>query len=291
MKLLSFGEVLWDVYPTDKFIGGAPFNFAAHYARCGGEAFMLSAVGNDDLGKETLKAVSEQGVCTDYIFVSNEKETGKCLVTLNEKGIPSYNLLSDTAYDNVEVNGDLNLADFGVVYFGTLALRSEKNFGLMKKLLENYKGEVLVDINIRAPHYSKETVEFGLNHATIVKISDEELPVVTKLCLGEEICSPELAVDKLRDTFKNLKYIIITLGEKGSMLLCVKCGKLFYQNAEKVTVASTVGAGDSFAATFLYEFSKGSNLETCLKNASKVSAFVVSQNGAVPEYDYKELIK
>lgn len=291
MKLISFGEVLWDVYPEEKFIGGAPFNFAAHFSRCGGEAFMLSCVGKDTLGEETLAAVKAQGVSTDYIFISEDRETGKCLVTLNEKGIPSYNLLSDTAYDNIKVKDDFSINDFGVLYFGTLALRSKNNFDLMKKLADEFNGEVLVDINIRAPHYSAQTVEFGLNNATIVKISDEELPTVTSLVLGEQICSPELAADRLKEKFKKLKLIIITLGEKGSMVLNTKENKLYYEKAQKVTVASTVGAGDSFAATFLYEYLKGSSIDTCLKNASRVSGFVVSQNGAVPEYDYNELIK
>ena len=291
MKLISFGEVLWDVYPTDKFIGGAPLNFAAHFAKCGGESFMLSSVGNDDLGKDTLKAVNELKVNTDFVYVSNEKETGKCLVTLNEKGIPSYNLLSDTAYDNIKAVDGLNINDFDVFYFGSLALRSENNFSLVKKLSKEFEGEIFVDINIRPPHFSAETVKFALETATMIKISDEELPTVTKLVLDEETCSPELAADKLRENFKNLKLIIITLGEKGSMAFKTSSGQVYFEKAQKVEVASTVGAGDSFAATFLYEFLKGSEIKTCLKNAAKVSGFVVSQNGAVPHYDYNELIK
>lgn len=291
MKLISFGEVLWDVYPTDKFIGGAPLNFAAHFAKCGGESFMLSSVGNDDLGKDTLKAVNELKVNTDFVYVSNEKETGKCLVTLNEKGIPSYNLLSDTAYDNIKAVDGLNINDFDVFYFGSLALRSENNFSLVKKLSKEFEGEIFVDINIRPPHFSAETVKFALETATMIKISDEELPTVTKLVLGEEIGSPELAAEKLKEKFKNLKLIIITLGEKGSLALKTSSGQVYFEKAQKVEVASTVGAGDSFAATFLYEFLKGSEIKTCLKNAAKVSGFVVSQNGAVPHYDYNELIK
>ncbi len=291
MKLLSFGEVLWDVYPQEKFIGGAPFNFAAHFAKCGGDGFMLSGGGDGALGEETIAAVKAQGVGTEHIFVSREKETGKCLVTLNEKGIPSYNLLGDTAYDNIELKADANFDDFSVLYFGTLALRSENNFNLIKKIVGDFKGDIFVDINIRAPHFSKETVEFALGSATIVKISDEELPTVTSLALGEQICSPELAADRLKEKFAELKLIIITLGEKGSMVLNTAENKLYYEKAQKVQVASTVGAGDSFAATFLYEHLKGSSIEACLKNASKVSGFVVSQSGAVPEYDYENLIK
>ena len=291
MKLISFGEVLWDVYPTNKFIGGAPLNFAAHFAKCGGESFMISGVGDDELGKDTIKAVKDLGVNTDFIYVSKEKETGKCLVTLSENGIPSYNLLSDTAYDNIKAYDSLNMNDFNVLYFGSLALRSENNFSLIKQLSKGFGGEIFVDINIRPPHFSAETVKFAFSTATMIKISDEELPTVTKLVFGEEICSPELSLDKLKETFKNLKLIINTLGEKGSMVLKTNSGEIFYEKAEKVKVASTVGAGDSFAATFLYEFLKGSEIKTCLRNAAKVSGFVVSQNGAVPEYDYSKLVK
>ena len=98
MRLLSFGEILWDVYPSEKHRGGAPLNFAAHFAKQGGESYILSTIGNDELGKSALKLLSNWNIKTDYVLVSQTKETGKCLVTLDSKGIPSYNILDNVAY-------------------------------------------------------------------------------------------------------------------------------------------------------------------------------------------------
>ena len=135
MKVLSFGEVLWDVYPQEKFIGGAPFNFAAHLAMHGEEVFMLSAVGADDLGNETIEEINRLGVSTKYISRVGGKPTGRCDVELDENAVPSYALLQDVAYDYIDCDaiGD----GFDVLYFGTLSLRSRYNLDSLCKLLGN----------------------------------------------------------------------------------------------------------------------------------------------------------
>ena len=281
MKVLSFGEIVWDIYPSEKHIGGAPLNFSAHFAKLGGEAYMLSAVGEDDLGNSALSFLKEHGIHTDHVSVSQRKETGKCLVTLDGQGIPNYNLLRDVAYDEIPMP-DLHGADFDAFYFGSLALRSERNRETVSKILkENSFREVFVDINIRPPFVSADVIRFAAKNATILKISEEELPTVMAL-LFELKQDTTGSAKTIAEVFNNIKIILITKGENGSFAYDCKDNKITDCEADKVKVVSTVGAGDSFSAAFLYGFLLGKRIEDCLKSAAKISAFVCSKAEAIP---------
>ncbi|MBR2860246.1 MAG: hypothetical protein IKB86_00170 [Clostridia bacterium] len=287
MKLLSFGEILWDVYPDAKYLGGASLNFGAHVAKQGGEAYMLSALGNDGLGAEALAVTQEWGLNVKYVSLSNEHQTGACVVTLDEKGIPSYDLLDNVAYDFIE-SPKVFEEKFNAFYFGTLALRHEHNRAQIEKIIKNNTfNEIFVDINIRKPYATGEAMKLAFNTATIIKISDEELPFVQDVLFGTSYETIE-AAKEIAKAFKNLRIIIITLGSEGSVAYDCKKDVLYSIKAQKVKVASTVGAGDSFSATFLNKFLSGNSIEDCLKSATKVSAFVVSKTDAVPEYENLE---
>lgn len=287
-KLLAFGEILWDVYPTEKFLGGASLNFAAHFVKFGHEAEMLSALGADALGAEARERLKNWTLGDRYVPALTEKETGKCLVTLDENSIPSYNLLDDVAYDRICTKSIEE--DFDLLYFGTLALRGEYNRAALNSLLEEKPfGEIFVDVNIRPPFYSEEVVRFALSKATILKISLEELPVVAQL-LGENFSTDYEAFSRLlAHKFSGLRRIIITLGGDGAYALNCKSGESAFCPAKKVEVASTVGAGDSFGAAFVSEYLAGKSLSACLERASRLAAYVVSQTAAVPDYDPKSL--
>ncbi len=278
MKILSFGEIIWDVYEAEKFIGGAPLNLAAHCSKQGAEGFMLSAVGNDDLGKDALEKVKSFNVRTDFVSVNEAKETGKCIVTLNENGVPSYNVLTDVAYDYIKAPDNVNELQFDVFCFGTLALRSSENLETVKSIIKDSKiNKVYCDINIRPPFFSDEAILFALENANILKISDEEMHFVSEVCGLKE--SEDIA-----EKYKNLEFILLTQGEKGACVYDCKGKKAYFENAPKVEVASTVGAGDSFGATFICEYFKTNDIEKSLKKAIEISAFVVSQKEAIPEY-------
>ena len=290
MKILSFGEIIWDVFPDKKCIGGAPFNLAAHSAKQGADSYMLSALGDDSLAEDALVYAEKYSINTKYVIRSTDKPTGQCLVTLNEKMIPSYNLLNDTAYDCIKVSDTkaLNDESFDAFCYGTLALRSENNRQTLRKVLSEVKfGEIYSDLNIRAPFYSKETVLMCLENATIVKISDEELPVVLELIYGENTADIgndcKAAALKLCDTFKNIKIIIITLGSKGSYVYDSSAERSYSIGCPSVKVVSTVGAGDSFGAAFLANYLKGADINECLKIATEVSTYVVMHTEAVPD--------
>lgn len=282
MSILSFGEILWDVYPDNKYIGGAPLNFAAHFVKQGGSAYMMSALGDDELGHLALKMLDNWDIETDYVKLIPDVQTGKCLVTLDESGHPSYELLQDVAYDHIECQ--VKNKEFDALYFGSLALRGEKNRQSLSNLIKNNEfKEIFVDINIRPPFYSKETILFAFENATIMKISEEELPILMKTLFNSDsdYVSSSKQISKL---FNNLKLIIVTRGENGSYAYDCRSGLSYISDAQKVNVVSTVGAGDSFSAAFMYNYLSGKDIDECLKKASKLSAFVVSQKDAIPEY-------
>lgn len=281
MKILSFGEILWDVYPKTKAIGGAALNFGAHLRRHGAEVYMLSSLGNDALGREARLWLAENGMPDTFVEAS-KNPTGACLVTLGENKIPSYDLLADVAWDQINAPKKLD-PDFDVLYFGTLAQRSAHNKKTLITLLENYSfREIFVDMNVRAPHTTADSIRFATEHATILKISDEELPTV-KAALGiPESLDDKEAISALAAEHKNLKIILLTLGERGACALYD--GNFFEVSAEAATPISTVGAGDSFSAAFIYKYLLGERIEAAMRYAAKISAFVVSSVDAVPKY-------
>ena len=283
MKVLSFGEIIWDVYPDEKHLGGAPLNFAAHFAKQGGEAYVLSALGDDELGNEALNKLSLWKVNAEYVSVLSGKDTGKCLVTLDKQGVPTYNIVRDSAYDYINCSSVSD--EFDALYFGTLALRNEYNRREISELIKSHSfKEIFVDVNLREPFISRESLMLCMENATVLKISDEELSDVSKILFNNEYGYKNI-VTEISKTFQNIKFIIITLGEKGSYAYDVHNKTSFSCAAERVTVASTVGAGDSFSAAFLYKYMCGFDIDSCLKSASRISAYVVSKTEAVPEYD------
>lgn len=288
MKLLSFGEVIWDVYPDAVYLGGAPLNFAAHASCQGADAYVVSAVGRDELGRAAMEKIESKGVKTKYISELSQAETGKCIVTLDENAVPDYNLLTDVAYDYIQ-KPEL-VERFDVIAFGTLALRGENNRRVLEQILkENVFSDVFTDLNIRPPFYSKESILFCLENATIVKISDEELPIVAEAIFGGKM-DYMVAAEALSERFAQIKIIIITRGADGSCAYDCAEKSFCSADAPKTEVVSTVGAGDSFGATFLTQYFAGRSLQACLDIASRVSAFVVSQKDAIPE-EMPEFIK
>lgn len=283
MKVLSFGEILWDVYPDKKYLGGASLNFGAHLAKHGEDVYMLSALGRDILGEEAGKQVTAWGMKDAFVSVLDAFETGKCLVTLDENAVPSYNLLEDVAYDHICCE---NVPDnFHVLYFGTLALRGEYNRRALEGLLTSHTfKEIFVDVNIRAPFYSADTVRFATENATVLKVSLEELATVSKLLGMAQTEDYPLFAKSIADSFDNLKLIIITLGADGAYAYDCVAKTAYFSASDKVKVVSTVGAGDSFSAAFLHTYMQGLDIPTCLKYANKVACKVVSEMDAVPNY-------
>lgn len=296
MNILSFGEVLWDVYPEgpenkgeNAFIGGAPLNFAAHLALHGERACMLSAIGADELGKCSLRKLSELGVDASYVAVLADKPTGRCMVTLDEARVPKYELLTDVAYDHIDT--DRIDEDFDVLYFGTLALRSRENMSSLERLVKRRAfGEIFVDVNIRAPFFSDESIAFAVGNATILKVSEEELDTVADaLGIACEKGNVGEFARSVSSRFRGLGCVIVTRGGDGAYALDTASGLEYYCEGEKLEVVSTVGAGDSFSAAFLHMYLRREPMDLCLKYASAVAGYVVSHYEAIPRYDVSRL--
>lgn len=284
MKILSFGEIVWDEYADKRCIGGAPLNFAAHAARCGAKAFLLSAVGDDENGKNTRRVLRKFAVDDRYVGEIVGERTGRCDVTLDQNGVPSYDLLENCAYDKIDFFEELKSESFDAFAYGTLALRSEFNRQTLLKIFQSgICGKKYCDLNLRAPFYNKETVRFCLENADIVKLSEDELIYAADAFVSERDKSTEGKMRSIAERFKNLQTVVATFGEKGSAAYERKTRSFTYCAAQKTKIVSTVGAGDSFGAAFLCAYLRGTGIEDCLKEGAKRSAFVVSHAEAVPE--------
>ncbi len=282
MKVLSIGEIIWDVYPDKRCIGGAPFNFAAHSALLGEESYLLSAVGDDELAAPALEEVKRFKINPQFIKTLRGKQTGQCKVSLNQKGVPDYNVLTDVAYDYLEANDEL--LGFDAVAFGTLFQRSEQNKKLINEILSRYSfSHIFCDLNLRKPFYSKESALLCAQNATILKISREELSTATQLLLEREIAAPATAARALSAAFPNLKIILITLDCDGAFAFQTEEKRSYFVPAKSIKVVSTVGAGDSFGAAFLSSYAKNGDINEALERAVSLSSFVVSRVEAVPE--------
>lgn len=289
MKIFAIGEVLWDIYPSKKTLGGAALNFVAHASQLGAASTLFSAVGNDDLGDEVVSVLKEFGVSSKFIKRA-EQPTGRVIVTLDEKGIPSYDVLSGMAYDNVPVSDEdieaINAEGFDALYFGTLIQRSPVSRAAVKKIVCEAKfGEIICDVNLRVNCYDAESVKFCLENATILKVSIEEEPTLRSFGYYSPADESYEAIAKaMCAAFSNLKVVILTLGKEGSYAYDVKSGNGYTQGSIGDVVVSTVGAGDSFAAAWLTSYLGGKRIEDCMYKAAQISGFVVAHVEAVPKY-------
>ncbi len=281
MKILSFGEIIWDVYPNEKYIGGAPFNFSAHAKRAGATAFLMSCVGADVLGTDALKMAEDYGVNTDLVAVTNAHPTGVCNVTLDQNKIPTYAIADNVAYDHIPFSPDVP-RELDALAFGTLALRHTQNRATIDSLLQqgNFK-QVFTDLNVRPPFDRAESIRFALERATILKVSDEELPTVLAR-LGGAYQDVEKSVALFKSEFPNIHTVVVTCGERPSIVYDLANGKRYECASQKTEVVSTVGAGDCYGAFFLVSYLAGEPIEACMSKAAKAAAFVVAHAEAIP---------
>lgn len=283
--VLVFGEIIWDVYPDQSCIGGAPLNFAAHFVREGGRAALLSAVGRDSLAAPALNFLSRNGVDTRYISTV-DYPTGRCDVTLSDAGIPSYYVVPDVAYDHIPADKSLPCAvweeGYDVLYFGTLAQRGESRKALELLLEKGRFSEIFCDVNLRPNCFDAGSVTNCLENATLLKISDEEEPLLRKAAgYLPETASVEEAPAALLARYQQLNAVVLTRGADGATL-CRRGHPSLTVPAAPAQVVSTVGAGDSFGASWLYHHLAGDDTLTCMEAAAKRAAFVIEHSEAVP---------
>ena len=278
--IVGLGEILWDVFPERKILGGAPANFAYHISQFGFNGYAVSAIGDDLLGKEILNSLERKKL--NYLIETTDFPTGTVQVTLDDDGIPQYEICENVAWDNIPFTPRAeNLAKNTVaVCFGSLAQRNKTSRETIQRFLKTVPGDCLkiFDINLRQHFYSKELIEESLRLANILKINEDEVVLISQLFGRENLREKDICLELLKKY--DLEIVILTKGTDGSFVYNNK--ESSYHPTPKVQVADTVGAGDSFTATFIASYLHGNNIVDAHQLAVEVSAYICTQHGAMP---------
>lgn len=279
--VVGLGEALWDVLPEGKKLGGAPANFAFHAGQFGLNTIAVSALGEDKLADETIQQLEEKRL--DYVMPKVPYPTGTVLVELDDAGIPTYNIKENVAWDNIPFSQEVEAVAKSTlaVCWGSLAQRNVVSRETIYKFLDATPNDCLkiFDINLRQNFYTKEIIKESMKRCNVLKINDEELVLI-----GRMFGYPGLDIENkcwLILGKYNLDMLVLTCGVNGSYVFTP--GQMSYQKTPKVDVADTVGAGDSFTGSFCAAILSGKSVKEAHRLAVEVSAYVCTQNGAMPE--------
>ena len=279
--VVGLGEALWDVLPEGKKLGGAPANFAFHAGQFGLNSIAVSALGEDNLAEETIQQLEEKNL--QYCMPRVPYPTGTVQVTLDNEGIPTYDIKENVAWDNIPFNDDVKAIaeNTRAVCWGSLAQRNVVSRESIYKFLDATPKDCMkiFDINLRQNFYTKEVICESMKRCNILKINDEELVLI-----GRMFGYPGLDIENkcwLILGKYDLDMLVLTCGTNGSYVFTP--GSMSYQPTPKVEVADTVGAGDSFTGTFCASILAGKPVTEAHKLAVSVSAYVCTQNGAMPQ--------
>ena len=280
--IVGMGEALWDVLPEGKKIGGAPANFAYHVSQFGLPSCVVSAIGDDKLGAEIIENFNAKGL--QQLIETVPYPTGTVQVEIDQAGIPQYEIKENVAWDNIPYTARLeNLAQrTRAVCFGSLAQRSVVSRTTLNRFLDAMPHDndplVVFDVNLRQGFYNKDILCNSMKRCNILKINDEELVTVSRMFGYPGIDLQDKCWILLGKY--NLKMLILTCGINGSYVFTP--GNVSFQPTPLVEVADTVGAGDSFTAAFISSILKGKTVPEAHKRAVETSAFVCTQQGAMP---------
>jgi fructokinase len=280
-KIVGIGEVLWDLMPAGKQLGGAPANFAHHARSLGAEAVVITRVGKDDLGREILQRFKQSEIADRFVQMDANKPTGTVAVTLRDGGVPHFSIHEDVAWDWLAPT-DAALRVVGeadAICFGSLAQRSPVSRASIQQLMAAAPAKALriFDINLRQHYYSREIIEQSLRLANVLKLNDTELPVLANMFeLGPGL---KQQIQGLSELFE-LQLVALTRGPQGSILY--HRGRWSEHLSQPVQVVDTVGAGDAFTAALAVGLLSKADLDELHAIAVQVARFVCSHAGATP---------
>lgn len=291
LDLVAFGEILWDVIDGEAHIGGAPFNLAAHAARCGLKAAAVSRVGDDALGRAALEEMARLRVDGRWTSSDPVHPTGTVTVSLRN-GQPNYTIHEGVAWDFIGLDEDgldaLAAERPRAFCFGTLAQRSEVSRRTLDRLLDRFAfTEVFYDVNLRQTFWSGERVEAGLARATLVKVNDDEARILGGLLFGGA-CEPEAFARALLARHP-VRAVVVTEGADGCVV-CARDREAVRCLGVKVDVVDTVGAGDAFSAAFLAAWLAGASAAEAAAAGNARGAWVASRRGAVPAEEREQAV-
>ena len=279
-KIIGIGELLFDVFPTGKKLGGAPVNFAYHVQQLGLDSLAVSAIGKDPLGDEIVSLLEEKRIngCVPRV----DSPTGTVQVSLDAEGVPTFTIMEDVAWDMIPFSEELGkeASNCSAICFGSLAQRSAKSHETIRRVVKMAPKDALIifDINLRQHFYSKDLIEESLRECNILKINETEFELVLPL-LGSKESDYRKGSEWLMKEY-GIDTVILTCGAEGSYIFADNF--VSFEPTPKVDVADTVGAGDSFTAAFCASLLKGKGIKEAHRKAVDVSAYVCTQTGAMP---------
>ncbi len=282
--ILVIGEILFDIFPEYKRMGGAPFNFASHLKSSGFPVIFASRIGRDENGRKILEQIEKQGFDPKYIQQDEHYETGHVRVTLDRQGVPDFNIVADVAYDHITYSGEIAAAikqQPRLIYYGTLLQRTSSGADTILKIFENKpdKAVCFCDINLRPKCYSRNVIETSLTHCDILKLNSDEFEIITEMFgygNGEKA-----AVEQLMKNF-DIEWVSLTRGA-GQSTLYTRQGDYSAGSGQVAHMADTVGAGDAYAAVLAAGYMLGWPPERILSRAARFAAAICSITGAIPD--------
>nr|WP_315166380.1 carbohydrate kinase [uncultured Flavobacterium sp.] len=279
-KVICFGEVLYDVFPTHRKIGGAPLNVAIRMASLGINTQIISRVGNDEIGKELIQFIEENDVDTSSIQIDETFPTGEVIVKLDSKGSASYTINYPVAWDKIACvpEDEINVKKADALIFGSLVCRDSVSHQSLLEII-NYSKYTVFDVNLRAPFYTKELLINLMMQADFIKFNDDELYEISEY-MNSPYNSLEQNIRFISEK-TNTKHICVTKGNHGAVLYYDE--KLYYNSGYKINVVDTVGAGDSFLASLLAKLLLGNDPQNAIDFACAMGALVAQSEGANPK--------
>jgi len=281
LRVVAIGEILWDLLPSGKQMGGAPANFACHARALGAQTWLISRVGDDAPGFEILGRLPRHGLSTDTITVDAEAPTGTVTVELGADGQPKFTIHENVAWDRIEASSkaldEATLA--GAICFGSLAQRCITSQRAIRETVSATRPEAfrIFDVNLRPPYFDREIIEASLELANVLKLNDQELPLVSEMF--DLHGGLRKRVEAVAHRF-GLRVVALTRGADGSLLF--RDGDWSDHPGAPCEVCDTVGAGDAFAAVLAVGIVRGWPADEINERANRVAAFVCSQPGATP---------
>ena len=287
-NLVCFGEVLWDVFPTHKKIGGAPLNVALRLQSLDNNVSIISRIGNDKKGHKIEAYINKQGLNTENLQLDKSLKTGKVQVMLNEKGSASYEIKYPRAWDKIELTEKSKsiTAKADAFVFGSLIARDETSKHTLYELLKLAKYKIF-DVNLRKPYYTIGVLSYLMKQADFIKFNDDEIFEIAKK-LKPNTNSLEQNIRFIAE-YTNTKSICVTKGRHGAILFYNDT--FYYNSGYQIKVVDTVGAGDSFLATLINKLLKEDHPQEAIDYACAVGALVAGSKGANPEISTEDITK
>lgn len=286
LSIVCFGEVLFDVFPTHRKIGGAPLNVALRLASLGANTHIISRIGTDAIGPELIDYVRMNGVNTTSIQVDEVFNTGEVIVQLNEKGSASYTINYPVAWDKIVCipEDEIMVKKADALVFGSLVCRDSVSQNSLLEII-NYAKYAVFDVNLRAPFYNKEILINLMMQSDFIKFNDDELYEISAF-MNSPYHSLEQNILFIAEQ-TNTKHICVTKGSHGAVLYYNK--KMYYNSGYKIEVKDTVGSGDSFLAGLISKLLSDENPQEAIDFACALGAIVAKNEGANPKISAKEI--